>query len=75
MSHLPATLSPFHPLIHQVFGNIDLNPKTDITRHNNFRTFIQGLMLLFRWNIRDRKYFDHLKLDANNQLYHSQFSI
>ncbi|XP_073986797.1 calcium voltage-gated channel subunit cacophony isoform X7 [Rhodnius prolixus] len=32
----------------QVFGNIALDPETSITRHNNFRNFIQGLMLLFR---------------------------
>ncbi|KAK9704037.1 Voltage-dependent L-type calcium channel, IQ-associated [Popillia japonica] len=32
----------------QVFGNIRENPFESITRHNNFRNFIQGLMLLFR---------------------------
>ncbi|NP_001159383.1 cacophony A [Tribolium castaneum] len=32
----------------QVFGNIAEIPSASITRHNNFRTFIQGLMLLFR---------------------------
>nr|XP_046908932.1 voltage-dependent calcium channel type A subunit alpha-1-like isoform X17 [Dermatophagoides farinae] len=36
----------------QVFGNIaigtEFNPDSSLTRHNNFRTFIQGLMLLFR---------------------------
>ncbi|UYV82158.1 cac, partial [Cordylochernes scorpioides] len=32
----------------QVFGNIETNPSTAITRHNNFQTFFQGLMLLFR---------------------------
>ncbi|XP_025830104.1 voltage-dependent calcium channel type A subunit alpha-1 isoform X9 [Agrilus planipennis] len=32
----------------QVFGNIQCNPKESINRHNNFRNFIQGLMLLFR---------------------------
>ncbi|XP_055677358.1 voltage-dependent calcium channel type A subunit alpha-1 isoform X1 [Lutzomyia longipalpis] len=32
----------------QVFGNIALDPETAITRHNNFRSFVQGLMLLFR---------------------------
>jgi len=32
----------------QIFGNIQLNPDTDINRHNNFQTFVQGLMLLFR---------------------------
>ncbi|XP_048524093.1 voltage-dependent calcium channel type A subunit alpha-1 isoform X3 [Dendroctonus ponderosae] len=31
----------------QVFGNIKL-PSESINRHNNFRNFIQGLMLLFR---------------------------
>ncbi|XP_069119459.1 voltage-dependent calcium channel type A subunit alpha-1-like isoform X4 [Argopecten irradians] len=32
----------------QVFGNIKLDSQTSITRHNNFRNFAQGLMLLFR---------------------------
>ncbi|XP_065171209.1 voltage-dependent calcium channel type A subunit alpha-1-like isoform X27 [Atheta coriaria] len=32
----------------QVFGNIAENPAESINRHNNFRNFIQGLMLLFR---------------------------
>ncbi|XP_031638409.1 voltage-dependent calcium channel type A subunit alpha-1-like isoform X2 [Contarinia nasturtii] len=32
----------------QVFGQIILDPETDINRHNNFRTFFGGLMLLFR---------------------------
>ncbi|CAG9865175.1 unnamed protein product [Phyllotreta striolata] len=32
----------------QVFGNIEISPDTSINRHNNFRNFIQGLMLLFR---------------------------
>ncbi|XP_067106473.1 voltage-dependent N-type calcium channel subunit alpha-1B [Osmerus mordax] len=32
----------------QVFGNIDLNEETAINHHNNFQTFFQALMLLFR---------------------------
>uniref|UniRef100_A0A8D3DZ19 Voltage-dependent N-type calcium channel subunit alpha n=1 Tax=Scophthalmus maximus TaxID=52904 RepID=A0A8D3DZ19_SCOMX len=32
----------------QVFGNIKLNEDTEINHHNNFRTFLQALMLLFR---------------------------
>ncbi|XP_077162605.1 voltage-dependent N-type calcium channel subunit alpha-1B isoform X4 [Paroedura picta] len=32
----------------QVFGNIALNDESSINRHNNFRTFLQALMLLFR---------------------------
>ncbi|KAG7476842.1 hypothetical protein MATL_G00087110 [Megalops atlanticus] len=32
----------------QVFGNIELNEETSINHHNNFRTFLQALMLLFR---------------------------
>ncbi|XP_012884778.1 PREDICTED: voltage-dependent N-type calcium channel subunit alpha-1B [Dipodomys ordii] len=32
----------------QVFGNIALDDDTSINRHNNFRTFLQALMLLFR---------------------------
>nr|CAD7439410.1 unnamed protein product [Timema bartmani] len=31
-----------------VFGNIALDPDTSLSRHNNFRSFVQGLMLLFR---------------------------
>ncbi|KAK5897494.1 hypothetical protein CesoFtcFv8_010552 [Champsocephalus esox] len=32
----------------QVFGNIAMNEDTAINHHNNFRTFLQALMLLFR---------------------------
>ncbi|XP_053380538.1 voltage-dependent calcium channel type A subunit alpha-1-like isoform X4 [Mercenaria mercenaria] len=32
----------------QIFGNIKLDSETDINRHNNFRSFFQALMLLFR---------------------------
>ncbi|XP_053328500.1 voltage-dependent N-type calcium channel subunit alpha-1B [Spea bombifrons] len=32
----------------QVFGNIGLADDSAINRHNNFRTFLQALMLLFR---------------------------
>ncbi|KAM5259706.1 voltage-dependent N-type calcium channel subunit alpha-1B isoform 5-T5 [Hipposideros larvatus] len=32
----------------QVFGNIALDDGSSINRHNNFRTFLQALMLLFR---------------------------
>ncbi|XP_043276713.1 voltage-dependent calcium channel type A subunit alpha-1 isoform X4 [Venturia canescens] len=32
----------------QVFGNIALDPDTSIYEHNNFQSFIQALMLLFR---------------------------
>ncbi|XP_072935176.1 voltage-dependent calcium channel type A subunit alpha-1 isoform X2 [Epargyreus clarus] len=32
----------------QVFGNIELSAEHDMNRHNNFRSFIQALMLLFR---------------------------
>ncbi|RZC43172.1 cacophony A, partial [Asbolus verrucosus] len=32
----------------QIFGNIAEIPSTDINRHNNFRNFFQGVMLLFR---------------------------
>ncbi|XP_041974500.1 voltage-dependent calcium channel type A subunit alpha-1 isoform X10 [Aricia agestis] len=32
----------------QVFGNIELIADSDMNRHNNFRSFIQALMLLFR---------------------------
>lgn len=34
----------------QVFGNIKLGTvENSITRHNNFQSFIQGVMLLFRY--------------------------
>lgn len=39
-------LQPAFPL--QVFGNIALDDDSSINRHNNFRTFLQALMLLFR---------------------------
>lgn len=32
----------------QVFGNIALVEKNSINKHNNFQSFIQALMLLFR---------------------------
>ncbi|XP_070176328.1 voltage-dependent calcium channel type A subunit alpha-1-like [Littorina saxatilis] len=32
----------------QVFGNIRLDSKTEINRHNNFRSFFEALLLLFR---------------------------
>uniref|UniRef100_A0A5S6QUK1 Voltage-dependent calcium channel type A subunit alpha-1 n=1 Tax=Trichuris muris TaxID=70415 RepID=A0A5S6QUK1_TRIMR len=32
----------------QVFGNIELNEDTEINRHNNFQTFFNSLVLLFR---------------------------
>ncbi|XP_077296961.1 ca[2+]-channel protein alpha[[1]] subunit D [Arctopsyche grandis] len=32
----------------QVFGRIDLNPDTAITRNNNFQTFPQAVLVLFR---------------------------
>ncbi|KAM7092323.1 voltage-dependent N-type calcium channel subunit alpha-1B isoform 6-T6 [Molossus nigricans] len=32
----------------KVFGNIALDDDSSINRHNNFRTFLQALMLLFR---------------------------
>lgn len=36
----------------QVFGNIALDDDSSINRHNNFRTFLQALMLLFRCVVR-----------------------
>ncbi|XP_031635540.1 voltage-dependent calcium channel type A subunit alpha-1-like isoform X2 [Contarinia nasturtii] len=32
----------------QVFGNLKMDANTEINRHNNFQTFLAGLMLLFR---------------------------
>jgi len=37
------------PDVTQVFGTIQLDPHSSINRHNNFRTFPQSLMLLFRY--------------------------
>jgi len=34
----------------QVFGNMQYNPDTDYNRHNNFKTFMGGLLVLFRGN-------------------------
>lgn len=42
-------MSPTLSLL-QVFGNIELNEDTAINHHNNFRTFLQALMLLFRYS-------------------------
>jgi len=41
----------FTSAISKVFGMIALNNKTSINRHNNFRTFPDALMLLFRYTI------------------------
>ena len=32
----------------QVFGNMAFNPDTEYNRHNNFKTFMAGLQVLFR---------------------------
>ena len=32
----------------QVFGNMAYNPDTEYNRHNNFKTFMAGLQVLFR---------------------------
>ena len=32
----------------QVFGNMEFNPDTEYNRHNNFKTFMGGLQVLFR---------------------------
>lgn len=32
----------------KVFGNINFDPDTEVNRHNNFRTFVESLILLFR---------------------------
>lgn len=37
------------PCYLQVFGNIKLNDESHINQHNNFKTFFNALMLLFRW--------------------------
>lgn len=51
-----AATPSHHHLIPQVFGNIGIDVEDEdsdedefqITEHNNFRTFFQALMLLFR---------------------------
>ncbi|XP_030876230.1 voltage-dependent N-type calcium channel subunit alpha-1B [Leptonychotes weddellii] len=45
----------------QVFGNIALDDDTSINRHNNFRTFLQALMLLFSGRISYNDMFEMLK--------------
>uniref|UniRef100_A0A8C9QSB0 Voltage-dependent L-type calcium channel subunit alpha n=1 Tax=Spermophilus dauricus TaxID=99837 RepID=A0A8C9QSB0_SPEDA len=37
----------------QVFGKIALNDTTEINRNNNFQTFPQAVLLLFRWVSKD----------------------
>ena len=32
----------------KVFGNLQLEPDSSVNRHNNFQSFIGGLLLLFR---------------------------
>ena len=32
----------------QGFGNMAYNPDTEYNRHNNFKTFMAGLQVLFR---------------------------
>lgn len=52
----PMATPSHHYLIPQVFGNIGIDVEDEdsdedefqITEHNNFRTFFQALMLLFR---------------------------
>lgn len=41
-------MSRFSNNFFQIFGNIKQDPDTEISRHNNFQTFLGGLMLLFR---------------------------
>ncbi|XP_051864678.1 voltage-dependent calcium channel type A subunit alpha-1 isoform X10 [Drosophila albomicans] len=46
----------------QVFGNIKLGTlENSITRHNNFQSFIQGVMLLFSGRIHYTEMYDMLK--------------
>ncbi|XP_033240507.1 voltage-dependent calcium channel type A subunit alpha-1 isoform X20 [Drosophila pseudoobscura] len=46
----------------QVFGNIKLGTvENSITRHNNFQSFIQGVMLLFSGKIHYTEMYDMLK--------------
>ncbi|KAF6117712.1 hypothetical protein HJG60_001952 [Phyllostomus discolor] len=44
----------------QVFGKIALNDTTEINRNNNFQTFPQAVLLLFRWVSEDRYTQTHL---------------
>lgn len=43
------SLSFVYLCLNQVFGNIKLNEETHINQHNNFKTFLGALMLLFRY--------------------------
>ena len=51
----------------QVFGNIALDDDSSINRHNNFRTFLQALMLLFRCVVQEVALFCCLLLRAPGQ--------
>ncbi|GIY07693.1 voltage-dependent calcium channel type A subunit alpha-1 [Caerostris extrusa] len=51
LKHFGFKLSLHSSKISQVFGNIHLHPDTEINRHNNFQTFVQSLILLFRMNV------------------------
>jgi len=48
LMHVAAILITWPDVTLQVFGTIHLNPHSSVNRHNNFRTFPQSLMLLFR---------------------------
>lgn len=36
-------------LFWKVFGNMEFDPDTEYNRHNHFKTFMGGLLVLFRW--------------------------
>ena len=38
----------WYPSITKVFGSLHFDPDTEYNRHNNFKTFLAGLCLLFR---------------------------
>ena len=38
----------WYPTISKVFGSLHFDPDTEYNRHNNFKTFLAGLCLLFR---------------------------
>lgn len=61
-----AGLRKFHL---QVFGNIWLDATTEINRHNNFQSFFNSVILLFRWvDIYFSPFLSFLKLSFINHV-------
>ena len=57
-----------------MFGNLALNPSEDIERHNNFRTFVNGLTLLFR-QVRGSEVFGGIYLPSGEVRHWALFGV